>query len=78
VFQARKAFAWGVAAASLAAAAVSCAVGVRRDLAKIPPSQVIFDDKCDLQDYFDNLAPPQNCQQIRISTCGRSKRSTAA
>jgi hypothetical protein len=43
-------------AALLAAALVGCAVGIRRDFGKTPPSEVIFDDKCSLQDYFDDLA----------------------
>jgi len=44
------------AVAIVAAALVGCAVGVRRDLSTIAPSDVIFDDQCHLQDYFDDLA----------------------
>jgi hypothetical protein len=40
----------------VAAALVGCAVGVRRNLTKTSPSEVIFDDHCHLQDYFDDLA----------------------
>jgi hypothetical protein len=41
-----------LAAIGLAAA---CGIGIRRDLATIPPGQVGFDDMCGLQDYFDTL-----------------------
>ncbi len=44
------------AAVLVAAALVGCAVGVRRNLAKTSPSEVILDDQCHLQDYFDELA----------------------
>jgi len=44
------------AAVFVAAVLAGCAVGVRRDLAKTPPNEVIFDDQCHLQDYFDDLA----------------------
>jgi hypothetical protein len=56
-----------------AAALVGCAVGVRRNLAKAPPSEVIFDDQCHLQDYFDDLArrrerPPAQVRSDEIQT----------
>jgi hypothetical protein len=43
------------AAVLVAAALVGCAVGVRRNLDKVAPNQVIFDDQCHVQDYFDDL-----------------------
>jgi len=33
----------------------ACGIGIRRDLATIPPGQVGFDDMCGLQDYFDTI-----------------------
>jgi hypothetical protein len=44
------------AAVLVAAALVGCAVGVRRNLGKTSPSEVILEDQCHLQDYFDELA----------------------
>ena len=57
----------------VAAALVGCAVGVRRNLAKTSPNEVIFDDHCHLQDYFDNLArqrdkPPELVRSDEIQT----------
>ena len=37
------------------ALAAACGIGLRRDLATIPPGQVGFDDMCGLQDYFDTI-----------------------
>jgi hypothetical protein len=67
------------AAVLLVAALVGCAVGVRRDLAKVPPREIIFDDQCHLQDYFDNLArgrdrPPALVRSDEIQV-GDSERS---
>jgi hypothetical protein len=55
------------------AAMFGCAVGVRRDLSKTPPNQVIFDDHCHLQDYFDDMArgfqsPPVLIRSDEIQT----------
>ena len=66
------------AAVLAAAALVGCAVGVRRNLAKTPPSQVIFDDQCHLQDYFDDLArgrdkPPALVHSDEIQTSESEK-----
>jgi hypothetical protein len=66
------------AAVLAAAALVGCAVGVRRNLAKTPPSQVIFDDQCHLQDYFDDLArrrdkPPALVRSDEIQTSESEK-----
>jgi hypothetical protein len=44
------------AAVLVVSALVGCAVGVRRNFAKVPPNEIIFDDQCHVQDYFDNLA----------------------
>jgi hypothetical protein len=62
----------------VAAALVGCALGVRRDLAKNPPNQVIFDDQCHLQDYFDDLArgrdrPPALVRSDEIQTSDSEK-----
>jgi hypothetical protein len=62
----------------VAAALVGCAVGVRRDLAKASPSEVIFDDQCHLQDYFDDLAlgremPPAPIRSDEIQTSDSEK-----
>jgi len=45
-------FAVCVAGLALGAA---CGIGLRRDLATIPPGRVGFDDMCGLQDYFDTI-----------------------
>ena len=62
----------------VAAVLVGCAVGVRRNLAKTPPSEVIFDDQCHLQDYFDDLArgrdkPPALVRSDEIQTSASEK-----
>jgi hypothetical protein len=64
--------AFGVVALSTAAM-FGCAVGVRRDLSKTPPNEVIFDDQCHLQDYFDDMArgfqsPPTLIRSDEIQT----------
>ena len=66
------------AAVLAAAALVGCAVGVRRNLAKVSPSEVIFDDQCHLQDYFDDLArgrdrPPALVHSDEIQTSESEK-----
>ena len=71
--------AWAAGAAMLVVAAlVGCAVGVRRNLAKTPPSQVILDDQCHLQDYFDDLTrrrekPPVLVRSDEIQTSTSEK-----
>jgi hypothetical protein len=55
------------------AAMIGCAVGVRRDLSKTSPNEVIFDDHCQLQDYFDDMArglesPPTVLRSDEIQT----------
>ena len=62
----------------VAAALVGCAVGVRRNLAKTSPNEVIFDDHCHLQDYFDNLArqrdkPPELVRSDEIQSSDSEK-----
>jgi hypothetical protein len=37
-------------------AAVGCGIGIGRDLRDVPTQQVIYDDDCKVQDYFDDLA----------------------
>jgi hypothetical protein len=66
------------AAVLVAAALVGCAVGVRRNLAKTPPSEVILDDQCHLQEYFDDLArgrerPPALVRSGEIQTSDSDK-----
>lgn len=59
-------------------AMVGCAVGGRRDLSKTPPNEVIFDDHCQLQDYFDDVArglqsPPTVIRSDEIQTVDSEK-----
>lgn len=66
------------AAVLVVAALVGCAVGVRRDLAKVPPREVIFDDQCHVQDYFDDVArgrerPPALVHSDEIQTSASEK-----
>jgi len=66
------------AAVLVAAVLVGCAVGMRRNLTKSPPSEVIFDDQCHLQDYFDDLArgrdrPPALVRSDEIQTSASEK-----
>ncbi|HJX63705.1 MAG TPA: hypothetical protein VJ860_07100 [Polyangia bacterium] len=66
------------AAVLVVAALVGCAVGVRRDLAKVPPREVIFDDQCHVQDYFDDVArgrerPPALVHSDEIQTSESEK-----
>jgi hypothetical protein len=35
---------------------LACGVGVKRDLSKSTPNQVLMDDTCGLQDYFDEIS----------------------
>jgi hypothetical protein len=37
-------------------AAVGCGIGIGRDLREVPPQQVIWDDTCKVQPYFDEIA----------------------
>jgi hypothetical protein len=37
-------------------AAVGCGIGIGRDLREVPTQQVIYDDTCKVQEYFDDLA----------------------
>jgi hypothetical protein len=51
---------------------------VRRNLTKTSPNEVIFDDHCHLQDYFDNLArqrdkPPELVRSDEIQTSDSEK-----
>jgi hypothetical protein len=69
--------AFGVVALATAAM-VGCAVGVQRDLSKTPPNEVIFDDHCHLQDYFDDMArglesPPTLVRSDEIETVESEK-----
>ncbi len=43
---------WGAIGA---AALTACGIGVERDLSRIPPREVIYDDLCGVQDYHDTL-----------------------
>jgi hypothetical protein len=66
------------AAVLVVAALAGCAVGVRRDLAKVPPREVIFDDQCHVQDYFDDVArgrerPPALVHSDEIQTSASEK-----
>jgi hypothetical protein len=35
--------------------AVACSIVIKKDMSKVPPGQVGFDDMCGLQEYFDSL-----------------------
>src|SRR5687767_14985214 len=41
------------------AAVVGCGIKVGRDLSATPPPQVVLDDMCGLQDYFDAVTTGQ-------------------
>jgi hypothetical protein len=65
-------------AAVFAVATVGCSVGVRRDLSRTSPNEVIFDDHCHLQDYFDDMArglesPPALIRSDEIETVDTEK-----
>lgn len=44
---------WAIAGAVVAA---GCAIKVGRDLSSVPVQQVVYDDMCGLQGYFDEIA----------------------
>ena len=48
----------GAGALALVAAA-SCGIGIGRDLRSVPPKDVIYDDMCKVQEYFDLLETKQ-------------------
>lgn len=43
-------------AGALALGLIGCGIGVGRDLSKMPPQEVVYDDVCKVQEYFDALA----------------------
>lgn len=45
-----------LAVAAAGAFAAGCSIGVLRDLHGTTPSQVVFDDACGVQDYYDTIA----------------------
>jgi lambda repressor-like predicted transcriptional regulator len=64
----------------VAAALVGCAIGVRRDLSRTPPKEVIFEDECHLQDHFDDVArglerPPTLIQSGEIQKLEDSEKT---
>jgi len=58
---------WAAGAAALAGV-LGCGIGVGRDLSKMPPQEVVYDDVCKVQEYFDALAQGQE----KPPTIGRS------
>lgn len=46
-------------AASLSVLLVGCGIGIQRDLSTMKPPEVVYDDACGLQEYFDALKSPQ-------------------
>jgi hypothetical protein len=55
---------------------IACGIGVQRDLSKIPPGQVGFDDLCGLQGYFDALEvkaakPPAQVSAVELENDAR-------
>jgi hypothetical protein len=57
-FTAHKAWAGGIAA-GLSLLLVGCGIGIQRDLSTMKPPEVVYDDVCGLQEYFDALKSPQ-------------------
>jgi hypothetical protein len=50
---------WAAGALALAGV-LGCGIGVGRDLSRLPPQEVIYDDLCKVQDYFDAIAVGQD------------------
>jgi hypothetical protein len=57
-FTAHNAWAAGIAA-GLSLLLVGCGIGIQRDLSTMKASEVVYDDACGLQEYFDALKSPQ-------------------
>ena len=57
-FTAQNAWARGIAA-GVALLLVGCGIGIQRDLSTMKPPEVVYDDVCGLQEYFDALKSPQ-------------------
>jgi hypothetical protein len=57
-FMAQNAWARGMAT-GLALLMVGCGIGIQRDLSTMKPPEVVYDDVCGLQEYFDALKSPQ-------------------
>jgi hypothetical protein len=59
---------------------VACSsIAIQRDLSKVPPGQVGFDDMCGLQEYFDALAiktvpPPRVVSALDLEGLDHGKR----
>ena len=68
---------FGAGALALAAV-VGCGIGVGRDLSKMPPQEVIYDDVCKVQDYFDALAQGQEKPPTVASSSDVQRGSEAA
>jgi hypothetical protein len=45
---------WGAGLALVGA--VGCGIGIGRDLRSVPPQEVIYDDQCKVQEYYDAMA----------------------
>jgi hypothetical protein len=60
--------AWIALGGSAVALAIGCTFGIQRDLSAVPPSKVIEDDLCELQDYFDTMALGQAAPPTLVST----------
>jgi hypothetical protein len=46
-------------AAGVSLLLVGCGIGIQRDLSTMKPPEVVYDDVCGLQEYFDALKSPQ-------------------
>src|SRR5215213_1077366 len=46
-------------AASMSVLLVGCGIGIQRDLSTMKAPEVVYDDACGLQEYFDALKSPQ-------------------
>jgi hypothetical protein len=57
-FTAHNAWAAGIAA-GLSLLLVGCGIGIQRDLSTMKAPEVVYDDACGLQEYFDALKSPQ-------------------
>jgi hypothetical protein len=67
-----------LAAGALALVGVGCGIGVGRDLSRMAPQAVVYDDLCKVQEYFDALAQGQEKPPVVVSSSDVQKGSDAA
>jgi hypothetical protein len=56
---------------------VGCGIGIGRDLRMVPPQQVIYDDVCRVQEYFDKVEAKQ-AQPLTILNSSDFTRESAS